>query len=138
MSTTRRPKAADGAQDKHRGACHEALAAAWLLKQGYDVFRNVSAHGLVDIMAMKDGEVHKFDVKGDTGSRLSPEQEALNVEILRVLPDGACEIWKRYSRDTVNCHHCSEPIPDHRIKYCSPACRYAATRSRRAEPMAVN
>lgn len=37
---------------KHKGAHSELLATAWLLQNGYDVFRNVSAHGLVDIVAI--------------------------------------------------------------------------------------
>jgi hypothetical protein len=48
---------------KHRGAHAELRAAAWLLEQGYEVFRNVSGHGKIDLVAVKDGEVRFFDVK---------------------------------------------------------------------------
>jgi hypothetical protein len=41
---------------KHKGARSELVACAWLLCQGYEVFRNVSQHGLMDIIAIKDGE----------------------------------------------------------------------------------
>lgn len=35
--------------DKHKGSLFEILAAAWLLKQGYEVYRNVSQHGIFDL-----------------------------------------------------------------------------------------
>lgn len=49
--------------DKHKGSYAELRAAAWLLDQGYDVFRNVSQHGKIDIVAIKDGVIRCFDVK---------------------------------------------------------------------------
>lgn len=83
-------------QDKHRGAQNELLATVWLLRAGYDVFRNVSQHGLVDIVAMKDGMLLKFDVKASDRThkvaRLSAEQIELGVQLLRVFSDGECEI----------------------------------------------
>jgi Holliday junction resolvase-like predicted endonuclease len=48
---------------KHVGARSELLACAWLLAEGYEVFRNVSSHGHVDIIALKDGKTFYFDVK---------------------------------------------------------------------------
>ena len=36
--------------DKHKGSLAELLACAWLLKQGYEVFRNVSQHGKADLI----------------------------------------------------------------------------------------
>ena len=36
---------------KHTETHNELLAAAWLLRQGYEVFRNVSANGLIDLVA---------------------------------------------------------------------------------------
>lgn len=50
-------------KDKHKGAHAELRACAWLLEQGYEVFRNVSSHGKIDLVAIKDGEVRFFDVK---------------------------------------------------------------------------
>lgn len=83
-------------QNKHRGAQNELLATVWLLREGFDVFRNVSQHGPVDIVAMKDGELLKFDVKAsgrtDRVARLSEEQIELGVKLLRVFPDGECDI----------------------------------------------
>lgn len=41
---------------KHKGAVGELLASTWLLKQGYEVFRNVSPHGIADMVAWRPGE----------------------------------------------------------------------------------
>ncbi len=49
-------------EHKHKGACNELIATIWLLKQGYDVFRNVSQHGAIDIIAIRDGKVLYIDV----------------------------------------------------------------------------
>jgi hypothetical protein len=50
--------------DKGRKGAHsELIACAWLLDQGYDVYRNVSPVGMVDIIAIKGDEHLKIDVK---------------------------------------------------------------------------
>jgi hypothetical protein len=78
----------------HKGAYSEIIACAWLMKNDYDVFRAVSPHGPVDLVAVKDGVCHCFDVKsadnGFPGKTL--EQQRLGVRILSVRPDGTCEI----------------------------------------------
>jgi Holliday junction resolvase-like predicted endonuclease len=38
---------------KHKGAHSELVACAWLLRQGYEVFRNISDRGIIDIIAIK-------------------------------------------------------------------------------------
>ena len=49
---------------KHRGARAELIGAAWLLARGYEVFRNVSDKGDVDLVGIKpNGDVELFDVK---------------------------------------------------------------------------
>ena len=48
---------------KHKGAVAELKATAWLLQQGYEVFRNVSPYGPYDIIAIKDDIIEKIDVK---------------------------------------------------------------------------
>ena len=50
---------------KHRGAQAELTACAWLLSQGYEVFRNVSQHGVVDLVAIhpENGETILVDVR---------------------------------------------------------------------------
>lgn len=82
---------------KHHGAHNELLAAAWLLGRGYEVYRNVSSHGPVDLIAFKNGELYKFDVKKCTRfprhrARLTDEQKVLGVKLLAVYDDGHCEI----------------------------------------------
>lgn len=44
-----------GLPTKHKGSLAELIACAWLLKQGYEVFRNVSAHGIADMIAWRIG-----------------------------------------------------------------------------------
>ena len=45
------------------GAIGEHLARAWLLRDGYDMFPNGEPRGDIDILAIKDGEIFKIDVK---------------------------------------------------------------------------
>jgi Holliday junction resolvase-like predicted endonuclease len=69
-------------QRKHKGARSELVASAWLLNQGYEVFRNVSQHGLIDIIAVKDGKTLFLDVKSagcNANVLLSTEQVAAGV-----------------------------------------------------------
>src|SRR5262249_30883464 len=74
------------------------FACAWLLEKGCDVFRNVSGHGLVDIVAIQGANVFFFDVKSvgtnkpDSSRILSEEQSALGVLALWVEPDGSCHV----------------------------------------------
>jgi len=46
-----------------KGDYSELLASAWLLKQGYEVFRNVSSVGPIDIVAVNEDETILIDVK---------------------------------------------------------------------------
>lgn len=81
-------------EDKHKGTLGEALAKVWLLAEGYDVFENVSPHGLVDLIAMKGKEVLYIDVKSVTpkksnshnytGGTVSKAQKDLGVKLLMV------------------------------------------------------
>jgi hypothetical protein len=52
------------AHRKHFGCLNEMLACVWLLDNGYEVFRNVSAHGNVDVVAIdSEGRVRLIDIK---------------------------------------------------------------------------
>ncbi len=50
-------------KQKHKGALAELKVATWLWEQGYEVFRNMSMYGEIDIIATRDGEVRLIDVK---------------------------------------------------------------------------
>ena len=82
--------------NKHRGAHSELIACAWLLGNGYEVFRNISPYGLMDIIAIKDGQMLKIDVKtknvhGD--QKLTKEQIDYGIVILNVCPStGKCDL----------------------------------------------
>ena len=80
---------------KHAGARSEMIACVWLLDQGYEVFRNVSQCGLIDVVAIKGGEVLRLDIKGKksgtASTRLKKAQIEAGVRCLSVV-DGVCTI----------------------------------------------
>jgi Holliday junction resolvase len=107
-------------------------AIAWLLKEGYEVFRNVSQHGLIDILGVKNGEIFKFDVKSanaDKNVRLSSDQIINNVKLLKVFSDGSCEIdWEpeeAYEHSEAICKHCDRTYTKRRRRsiFCSKTCK---------------
>lgn len=52
---------------KHSGALSELRACAWFLRQGCEVYRNVSQHGYADLVAVyPDGRTLLIDVKTRT------------------------------------------------------------------------
>lgn len=58
-----------------KGALVESIAITWLLSRGYTVFKNVSAHGLADLIAWKPGEAPiLFDAKIITVPSARPHQ----------------------------------------------------------------
>ena len=80
------------------GTKNELIAAAWLISQGYEVFRNLSPVGPVDLIAMqKDGKIIKIDVKTALPNerytyRLSRVQIMLNVHMLIVTLEEDCRL----------------------------------------------
>jgi hypothetical protein len=84
---------------KHKGAFGELRACAWLLEQGYEVYRNVSPFGCVDIVGLKDGCVEYFDAKTQHPSMVKPRHVTpdsmaarLGVKHILIHHDGRCEI----------------------------------------------
>lgn len=86
------------------GLKYEMLACAWLIARGYFVFKNIGMYGPVDIIAMKDEEIIKFDVKkakfGRTGAIIGKKmaktfyQRNHGIEILLVRDSGECFLEK--------------------------------------------
>lgn len=76
---------------KHLAAQTELAACVFLLGEGYEVFRNVSAHGTADIVACKGSEVLRIDVKSARHAKLTPEQEKEGIIILYIDENGRCE-----------------------------------------------
>lgn len=125
---------------KHRGACSELIACSWLLEHGWEVFRNVSQHGDVDIVAMKGDEILFLDVKSVNGdqnyrnrSGLTEHQLAKGIKALYVFDDNTCEITNgrpQFSRERVEtCRGCGKPLNRSRRLWCSDFC---AQRTRKA------
>ena len=50
-----------------RGARNEIICALDLLRQGFVVYRNIAAHGIVDLLAWKRGQVVRVQVKSEVG-----------------------------------------------------------------------
>lgn len=100
-------KNADGKRIKispgAKGSISEHIATAWLLQQGYDVFRNVAPNGRADLLAVdwdKD-ETVRVDVKSEgfmTGinERIGSDREKVTlnqgfaIRYLVVNDDGSC------------------------------------------------
>lgn len=85
-------------EHKHKGAHAELIACSWLLENGYDVFRNVSQHGKIDLIGMKDGSVTFFDVKTNNRNKQGYRnyinvKPPTGVSFLLVDEIGNCEIW---------------------------------------------
>ena len=119
---------------KHVGARSELLACAWLIANDYEVFRNVSPFGLIDLIGLKMGKIYKFDVttanENINGKRLHKEQIDEGVIILIVHPDGNCEINSNPqevgNRKPIDCRGCSKSFkPTNRNQlFCSTVCRH--------------
>lgn len=79
---------------KHKGAASELTACAWLLREGYEVFRNVSPFGRADLIAVKSSGTFYIDVKTDGKGAYKNVCPPLGIDYLLVTPDGNCTIVK--------------------------------------------
>jgi len=62
-----------------RGARNEIIAVLDLLRQGFVVYRNVAAHGLVDLIGIKRGQVVRIQVKAEVGRHGIRQNDVLAV-----------------------------------------------------------
>ena len=69
---------------RRMGDITEHKAGVWLLEQGYEVFRNISATGPADfvIFDSKTGEHIKIDIKSNESSSQKIKQKKLNIKLL--------------------------------------------------------
>lgn len=70
-----------------KGDLAEFYAVTWLWDNGFEVFKNASCTGPVDIMAYKDETVYLFDIKHKEsnlrwGHRRTELQKKLGVQII--------------------------------------------------------
>ena len=88
-----------------KGDFAEYYAVTWLWDNGYEVFQNAGCTGLVDMIAMKDGEPTFIDVKTmtkDKGtdyrgkSSRTDEQKKLNVQFLLFHPETRDLRWSKH------------------------------------------
>lgn len=124
---------------RHRGALNELAVAAWLLEQGYEVFRNVSPHGPVDIVGMKGGEIFLFDVKGVSTlaqndlsylNYRTEEQIKMGVKIIARDPCGIRIIEEKEAKERPPCAQCGKIITGWKKKYCSRECSQMACKEK--------
>jgi len=81
---------------KHKGAHSELVACAWLLARDYEVYRNVSQHGLIDLVAIKGPITIYIDVKTvrpNANGHLRLTRPPIGLVYLFVHPNGACEAF---------------------------------------------
>jgi Holliday junction resolvase-like predicted endonuclease len=127
-------------EKKHKGGRNELIACAWLLNQGYEVFRNVCDCGEIDVIGLKDGKITFFDVKSAqlrkdgtlSPTRLSQDQVDRDVKALYITPQETCIIdWApiglHASRAGFICEGCSSEFNAVKTfqRFCSRACRLA-------------
>lgn len=109
-----------------KGAMNECVAAAWLMSQGYDVFKNVAPVGRADLVAKNwdTGELIFVDVKSQaydpvTGNNDMSKQQreqvdkykTSDIKYLVVNDDGSCQ-W--YGENKI------VPLPDDRKYWIDP------------------
>jgi Holliday junction resolvase-like predicted endonuclease len=117
-------------QSKHRGAHSELVACAWLLERGYEVYRNISPHGLGDLVVVKDGQMLRIDVKTcaeGRKTRLKTWQTSQNIAAQYVFSDGKCELDLNPGHTVlrgVDCPNCGRHFMQNRghQKFCSGLC----------------
>lgn len=98
-----------------RGDWAELMAVTWLMESGFDVYRNVSRVGPVDVVGIRDGISYFFDVKythirfNKEGkahvvrcAKKSKNQENINVTFVYVTKEGVCgfsagEVMRKYN-----------------------------------------
>ena len=80
-------------RNKHRGAISELRATTFLLEQGFEVFRNISQHGSIDIIAIsKDGTLLKIDVKTASSKTYTRVIDGQIIEDFSFLPLSKAQI----------------------------------------------
>ena len=102
-----------------KGSINEHLASAWLMKNGYDVFKNVAPVGRADLVAKnwQTGEMIFVDVKSESydpdhcngvtemskrAARQAEKYKESNIKYLVVEDDGHCH-WHGDAK--------SDPLP---------------------------
>lgn len=112
------------------GARSELIACAWLIENGYAVFRNVSNFGPVDIIALRGQTLLRLDIK--TANKHEPKLREWQVKegiiALYVYPDGTCRIEENPNPQLPDklCIKCGNSFtPKLKAqKFCADPCRW--------------
>lgn len=88
-----------------KGQQREWWAIAYLLGQGYEVFKNVSLQGPIDVVAWKNGYFYAFDIKtvglmkngniSDGEAKIEIGQRKRNIQLLSVTTCGKVFLPKK-------------------------------------------
>ena len=111
---------------KHKGTSSELKAAVFLLDQGYEVFRNISQHGPIDLVAIKVGEpILLLDSKASPKTIRKEIQRVLNVKYI-VNINGEYLIVTPPDKQSFICKNCGKECSginsSHKKYYCSLIC----------------
>lgn len=129
------------------GTQSELVAALWLMKQGYEVFRNLAPVGPVDLVGLKDGKTELFDVKTayraqdgrPVRAKFTQKQKELGVKCICVFADGSCAFddHQSFVGDQISrvCKGCGKEFIVgrwiSRQKFCSGLCGTIYSKKRR-------
>jgi|TARA_R110002020_G_scaffold224991_2_gene434921 Holliday junction resolvase-like predicted endonuclease len=86
-----------------KGDFAEYYAVTWLWDQGYEVFKNCGSTGMIDMIAMKDGDIKLIDVKTvgvGGGKGLSEKQKELGVCLVRFNAETRNLAFRRHKHET--------------------------------------
>ena len=82
-----------------KGTSAEHSAISWLLKKGYQVFKNVHFAGFIDIVIFNGKKLIGIDIKSESfrkkdktliNRKLTRKQDKYGIELLFVKQDGDC------------------------------------------------
>lgn len=66
------------------GAISEIMVSADLMKKGYEVYRAISPASHCDLIAIKDDEIHKYEVRTGYYNILASGEKKLTVSMVRM------------------------------------------------------
>lgn len=86
----------------HTGAWGELYVSQYFLEQGYEVFRNFSPTGPIDIVIYKDGKTKLIDVKTTTTAYTRVDGSIfLNIKVCR-RDDGVWQVGVNHSTKEIH------------------------------------
>ena len=115
------------------GDVTETLATAWLMEQGFEVFKNAGCTGPVDLIAMdRDGKIILIDVKSFIREENKPNlryknartdhQKDLGVQVLGYDRDKGEFRYVKHRDETTYTRYRDESAAQQSLDLCDPGC----------------